>query len=91
MPADSGDKVTIELSREVANGERTSTLWVYLVDPASGNRRPLREVAWVFEEENFNRDEECEIGVYTAKPIRDASDGERELNVSFEDLVIEEW
>ena len=86
-----GGKVTVELSREVVDGERTSTLWVHFVDPVSGERRPLREVAWVFEEENFRYDEECEVGVYAAQPIRDEADGERELDVRFEDLVIEEW
>ena len=91
LPANSASKVTIELSREVANNEKTSTLWVHFVDPVSGNKRPLREIAWVFEEDNFNGNGECEIGVYSAKPIRDEDDGEKELDVSFKDLIIEEW
>lgn len=91
LPEDSTGKITIELSREVADGVKTSTLWVHFIDPVSGNKRPLREVAWVFEEENFERDGECEIGVYAAKPVRDEDDGEKELDVHFEDLRIEEW
>lgn len=91
VPEDSPSKVTIELSREVANGEKTSTLWVHFIDPVSGNKRPLREVAWVFEDENLKGNGECEIGVYSAKPIRDEDDSEKELDVTFEDLIIEEW
>ena len=91
LPEDSASKIIIELSREVANNEKTSTLWVHFVDPVSGNKRPLREVAWVFEEENLNGSGQCEIGVYSAKPIRDEDDSEKELDVIFEDLIIDEW
>lgn len=91
LPEDSASKITIELSREVVNGEKTSTLWVHFVDLVSGHKRPLREVAWVFEEDYLKGNGECEIGVYSAKPIRDEDDNEKELDVTFEDLIIQEW
>ena len=89
--ASSSGKVTIEISREVADGQKTSTLWVHSVDPVSGDKRPLREIAWVFEEESVEGEKECEIGVYSAKPIHDENDAGNELNVIFENLVFQGW
>ena len=80
----------MELSREVVDGEKTSTLWVHLVDTQAGEKRPLREVAWVFEE-GPESDAECEIGVYAAKPIEDEDEIGKELDVRFEGFVVEEW
>ena len=91
LPEKSGGQVVIEMSREVAGDEKTSTLWVHSVDTSTGEKRPLREVAWVFEEDSLQRDSECEVGVYAAKPIKDEADQENELEVRFENLVIEEW
>ena len=83
-------KITVEMSREVKDGEKTGTLWVHIVDTTSGAKRPLREVAWVFED-GPESESDCEIGVYAAKPIRDEEDGDNELDVIFEGLRIEEW
>ena len=80
-------KATVEITREVENGEKTSTLWVHYVDLESGEKRPLREVAWAFEDDSGD----CEIGVYTAKPTKDQEDPANELDVCFEDLVIDQW
>lgn len=80
----------MELSREVVDGVKTSTLWVHIVDPQTAEKKPLREVAWVFEE-GPEEDAKCEIGVYAAKPIADEGDGEKELDVNFEDFIVEQW
>ncbi len=50
-------------------------------------RRPLREVTWVFEEEEG----ECWIGVYAAKPLKDEGDekGKKSLEVQFRGLEVE--
>ena len=90
LPETSSGKATIEISREVKDGQKTSTLWVHVVDPVSGNKRPLREIAWVFEG-GVETEEECEIGVYCAKPIQDEDNTGKELNVTFENLVIQQW
>ncbi|KAG7009602.1 hypothetical protein G7Y79_00002g007170 [Physcia stellaris] len=91
LPQGARGKITIELSREVEDGEKTTTLWVHSVDADTGERRALREVSWVFEDESLRQEVECEIGVYVAKPIRDEADEKKELEVNFEDLVIEQW
>lgn len=91
LPESDHGKVTIELSREVTKGEKTTTLWVHSVDASTGQKRALREVSWVFEDGSLQQETECEIGVYSAKPIKEESDEKKELEVKFEDLVIEEW
>lgn len=65
------------MEREVVDGKRTSTLWVYLIEGME--RRPLKEVTWVFEEEEG----ECWIGVYVAKPMKIEGDekGKKSLEV----------
>lgn len=73
------------MEREIIDGKPTSTLWVYAVEGVE--RRPLREVTWVFEKEEG----ECWLGVYVAKPTKDEGDenGEGKLEVEFADLEIE--
>ncbi len=83
MPAASGTAVTVEIEREFVHGEPTSTLWVYVVEGLE--RRPVREVTWVFDE----ADGECWVGVYAAKPTKDQDDGERALEVEFGHLLVE--
>jgi len=83
VPAASGTAVTVEMEREFVHGEPTSTLWVYIVEGLE--RRPVREVTWVFDE----ADGECWVGVYAAKPTKDQDDGERALEVEFGNLLVE--
>ena len=93
LPSD-GDDLTVEMEREVVDGKETSTLWVNVV-MNGGQRRPVREITWVFEEAEEGKDNnggderECWVGVYTAKPTRDTDDEARLLQVQFRDLVIE--
>lgn len=51
------------------------------------NKIPLREISWVFEKE----DQECWVGIYAAKPIKDEDDAERLLQVDFKDFAIERF
>ncbi len=73
------------MEREIVDGKRTSTLWVYLIGRME--RRPLREVTWVSEEEEG----ECWVGVYAAKPLKDEGDekGKKSLEVQFRGLEVE--
>lgn len=91
LPEGSSGNATVEVSREIVDGEKTSTLWVYSVHPETGDKRPLREVTWVFEEENLQDDALCEVGVYAAKPIADKDNSTKELDVTFEGLQVETW
>lgn len=75
--------MTVEIEREIVDGKPTSTLWVYVIEGLE--RRPVREVSWVFDE----ADGQCWIGVYAAKPKKDRDDGESALDVEFNHLLIE--
>ena len=87
-----GGQVTVEVEREVENGEKTASLWVYVVGK-DGKRRPIREITWVFED--ILGREEIEkvlcVGVYAARPKMDEDNREGRLEVTFTDLVIETW
>ncbi|MCJ1263513.1 hypothetical protein MMC22_003383 [Lobaria immixta] len=82
-----GGKVTVEMEREVVDGKRTSTLWIYMVDGET--RRPVREVTWVFDGVDEGNGGDCWVGVYAAKPTKDEDDGSRQLKVIFNGIKIE--
>ena len=73
-----GGKVGVTV--EVARGEDNS-LWVYLVNEA-GEKTAIREVTWPFANE---AGKECWVGVYAARPNKDAG---APLKVSFANLEI---
>lgn len=77
--------MTVEMEREIVEDKPMSTLWVYAVE--GDQRRPLREVTWVFEKEEG----ECWIGVYVAKPAKDEGDerGEGTLEVEFKGFEVD--
>lgn len=80
----SGNAATIEMEREVTEGQLTSTLWIYIVE--ADTRTPVREITWVFEPQNLET--ECWIGVYAAKPTPDKEDSEAPIKVSFHDFEV---
>lgn len=79
--------MTVEMEREVVDGKRTSTLWIYMVDGET--RRPVREVTWVFDGVDEGNEGDCWVGVYAAKPTKDEDDGSRQLKVIFNGIRIE--
>ncbi|KAI0751985.1 hypothetical protein C8Q74DRAFT_346184 [Fomes fomentarius] len=91
QPADaSGGRVTIELRREPGD-EPGTKLWVYeLVLGSDGQvkeRRPLREVAWFFAEEDGWQ---LEVSAMAARPAsKETVVGSAELVVSFEGAEVE--
>ena len=87
-----GDQVTMEIEREVEHGNKTSSLWVYLVGN-DGKRRPIREITWVFEtlSDGEQSEQSLCIGVYAARPKQDQDNREGRLEVVFQDLEIETW
>ena len=86
-----GNEITVEMEREVEQGEKTTSLWVYIVG-ADGKRKPIREITWVFDplDENEQRTP-YGIGAYAAKPTPDAGNNDARLVVSFSNLEIETW
>jgi uncharacterized protein len=74
MPSSGGTGATVEMSRE-----KDGSLWIYLLEGV--RRSPMREITSFF---HGDGQEECWVGVYTAKPS-----GTGDLEVSFSHLVIE--
>ena len=87
-----GDQVTVEIEREVENGNKTASLWVYIISD-DGKRRPIREVTWVIGtlSDTEQNDQSLCIGVYAAKPKMDEGNKEGKLEVTFQLLEIETW
>lgn len=81
--------MTVEMEREVKAGRKTSTLWIYAI--INGERKPIREVTWVFAslESTKSAEPECWVGLYAARPSGDTEDVE--LEVKFKDLEIKTW
>jgi len=75
MPAGDGSEVTIEMA-----SENDGSLWVYLLEGEM--RSPMREVTWWAD---VDRNAECWIGVYVAKPAKE----QQHLSVRFDHLLIE--
>ena len=89
--------VTIEIEREVnGDGKKEASLWVYRTDEKTGERKGVREVTWVFEEdtpvgkEEGRKGTELWIGIYTARPTVPSGKGreDEELEVQFKDFEI---
>ena len=77
----------MEIEREVVDGQPTSTLWVYVLE--GQERRPVREITWVFDGDGDPGNDQAWIGVYAAKPTKDEDDDSRALEVTFRDFVVE--
>lgn len=79
---------TVELERLEEDGKKS--LWVYLVvvDGADERRVPLREVSWIFADED-HQELEISISAYAARPQKKPGNEEEELEVSFDGLQVE--
>ena len=86
-----GTQLTVEIEREVKHGAKTPTLWVYMIE--NSERRPIREVTWVFEEAERTNGQnlECWVGAYVAKVNKSSDKVEQRLQVKFWDMQIEAW
>ena len=80
--------MTIEMERKVIEGEKRSTLNVYMMEGVE--RKSIREVTWVFSEDE-NMEGECWVGAFVAKPTKDADDEERALSVDFGNLSVDSF
>ena len=88
VPLTGTTTATVEMEREVKDGELTSTLWIYMVD--GEERRPLREVSWIFESaEGDAGTDDCWVGIYAAKPTKDEDDKSHHLQVVFNHVDVE--
>lgn len=77
--------ITLEFERKVQADQLQSALWVYVVH--GSERRPIRKVTWVFEEDQdaASGQQDIWIGAYAARP----HDGSDALQVHFSNLTVE--
>jgi len=86
--------VTIEVEREVLDGNKEASLWVYKVNPKTGKRQGVREITWVFREDTGAEEgkgiTDLWVGIYTARPTIPEGVGREneELGVDFKDFEI---
>jgi len=100
VPSAVTGKTTIQVEHEVdEKGQRTSSLWIYLVDPQTGKRSGIREITWWFRHDMENTapaqigEKERQVllvGLYAARPKVPEGPGreKEELVVTFEDFEV---
>ena len=96
-------KVTIQVEREVKQGERVESLWIYIVDEETGEKMGIREITWWFRHDILNQEnskvvtpkDEPEhrcllVGVYAARPTVPEGEGREheELVVKLEGFQV---
>lgn len=75
LGAKEGGKVTIQVEREVEDGEKVESLWVYIIEE-TGEKMGIRQINWWFKHDALDKkvttDSEKNrcllIGVYAARP-----------------------
>jgi len=98
MGKEKGGKVTIQVERQVKEGKKLDSLWVYVVDEETGEKMEVRQITWWFRHEILDQkiskvtsDNRCLlIGVYAARPTVPAGEGREheELAVKFEGFEV---
>lgn len=97
LPENAGGKVTIQVEREVKGTERVESLWVYIVNPVTGEKVGIREVTWWFRHDIVEDDPDKAtstrnllVGVYGARPTVPEGEGreKEELVVHLDDFQV---
>lgn len=98
MGKEKGGKVTIQVERQVKEGEKLDSLWVYIVDEETGRKMEARQITWWFRHDILDQkiskvtsDNRCLlIGVYAARPTVPAGEEREheELAVKFEGFEV---
>jgi uncharacterized protein len=98
LEEEDGGKVTIQVEREVEEGEKVDSLWVYIVNKETGEKMGVRQINWWFKhdilDQNATSDSEKNrsllIGVYAARPRVPAGEGREneELVVKLEEFEV---
>ena len=96
-----GGKVTIQVERQMKEGEKVGSLWIYTIDEERREKVPIRQINWWFrhnilEQENSKATSGSEdnrrlfIGVYAARPTVPAGEGKEneELVVKLEGFEV---
>ena len=93
-----GGKVTIQVEREVEEGEKVESLWVYIVDKKTGEKMGVRQINWWYRHDILDQKATADseknrtlfIGVFGARPRVPAGEGKEneELVVKLEDFEV---
>lgn len=90
-----GTETTLEVEREVVDGKKTSSLWIYAWhDYENESKRKkvgVREVTWVFEGEDAKGDDaNLWVGIYAARPTAPTGENREQeaLEVSFKGFAV---
>jgi len=92
LEKEKGGKLTIQVERQVKEGEKLDSLWVYIVDDETGRKKEIRQVTWWFRHHILDQKISKEtsdnrrllVGVYAARPTVPAGEGREH-----EELVVE--
>ena len=98
LGGEEGGKVTIQVEREVEDGEKVESLWVYIVDKKTGEKVGVRQMNWWFKHDildqkvtpDSEKNRSLLIGVYAARPRVPAGEGREneELVVKLEEFEV---
>jgi uncharacterized protein len=98
MEEKDGGKVTILVEREVEEGEKVESLWVYIVNKETGEKMGVRQINWWFKHDildpkataDSEKNRSLLIGVFAARPRVPAGEGREneELVVKLEEFEV---
>ena len=98
LEKEKGGKMTIQVERQVKEGEKLDSLWIYIVDEETGRKKEIRQLTWWFRHDipdqkisKETSDNRCLlIGVYAARPTVPAGEGREheELVVKLEGFEV---
>lgn len=98
MEKEDGGKLTILVEREVEEGEKVESLWVYVVNKETGEKMGVRQINWWYRHDNLDpkvtadseKNRTLLIGGFAARPRVPAGEGREneELVVKFEDFEV---
>ena len=88
LKEEEGGEVTIQVEREMVNGEKMESLWVYIVDKSGEKMGLVRRINWWFTPDqkattDSEKDRVLLIGGYAARPRVPAGEGREK-----EELVV---
>ena len=88
-------KVTIQVERQMKEGEKLESLWIYIVDEETGEKMEIRRMTWWFTQDQKILEETSDnrcllVGVYAARPTVPAGEGREheELVVKLEGFEV---
>ena len=99
LEEEDGGKVTIQVEREVEEGEKVESLWVYIVNKETGEKMGVRQINWWFKHDRIldqkvtadsEKNRSLLIGVFAARPRVPAGEGREneELVVKLEEFEV---